>query len=273
MRPPCLWPPKSEQLIFQVDLCAYWKDIPLMWMDRIMSKTKCCIKWKPDRLVQYCLIRVDNRQHHHTTYQLIHIKPPSRWDTSQSWDNELAGWCSRLQQHTNSYQLVEKGVIAFRSHACTDRVSLQKTMFSCLAFMSNAEDKSPSCSSSPCRLSRGPKSRLTAPTYTEATIQTNTFSCLPLCDSSADSMVRSWGGYMVSRAADQQPRIYTHWLTACLTEWVAGSLDDWMTDYKSAGGSRVERHSPLQPADLLPGWRDGWMTRLMGVSSSCCLCG
>lgn len=68
---------------------------------------------------------------------------------------------------------------------------------------------------------------------------------------------RSSGRYQLSRAADQQPCIYTHrrtyWLTNWLTEWLR--LGGWMTDYHWAGGSRAE--TLPSPTSWLSAWLEG----------------
>lgn len=85
--------------------------------------------------------------------------------------------------------------------------------------------------------------------------------------------VKSWRRYEPSRATDQQPHIYAHPLTNCLTGCVsvcqsvgAGGRNDKLPSARGRN-SRIQGHSPHQPADLLPGCRDGWLWTLFAACS------
>ncbi len=169
-----------------------------------------------------------------------------------------AAWKMQLQQHAYSYQLVEKGVITFHSQRCTGSHFPVKNSFFfvvvCFCFYICTQNL-PVSPSSPCSLSHAYKSQQTAPKCTRQTGQTNILQSIWVSELLTSqwllswfNRVRSWGRYEPSRAAEQQPCIYTHRLTDRLTDWLtlwlSGRLDDWKTDYHSAGGSRAESHSP-----------------------------
>lgn len=171
------------------------------------------------------------------------------------------GWCSWAQQHTsNTYRLVQQGVITFHGYRCNNYISLLK-VFVVLFFFFCLYICKPVSPSSACSLSQVSK------LWNALDKRAKHTSCWvsELLTSqwllSWFNTVRSWGRYKPSRAADQQPCIYAHQPTEWLSDWGGG----WMTDYHSAGGSRTESHSPHRPADSLPGWRDGWMTSLMAL--------
>lgn len=92
-------------------------------------------------------------------------------------------------------------------------------------------------------------------------------SSLPVSGSSAGfSSVRSWGRFQVSRAADQQPFIYTDLQADRLSlNWADECRRGGWRDYHSSGGSGAGSHSPHRPADSLNGCRGRWVTSLRAL--------
>lgn len=178
-----------------------------------------------------------------------------------SWQNLAArplraqitrGWCSWAQQHTkNTYRLVQKGVITFHSYICNNYISL-------LFFVSTYVNQSFPVQPAACH-----KSANSSETFLTNKPNTRPVECpssLPLSGSSADSTV--WDPEGDTSRSEQLTSSPASMPTNRLTDWLRGRLDDWLP---FTGGSRTESHSPNQPADSLPGWRDGWMTSLMAL--------
>ena len=182
-----------------------------------------------------------------------------RWSAAQSPDNEPPGWCSSVQHHTSSYQLVEKGCDRIPQPQM-HRLHFPAAAAAVVFVYTSVQKTLPVCPSSPCSLSHANKSQRTAPKCTRQTGQTHTQTL-------AESV---WAPYLsVAPLLIQQCEILreiirhpeqltsspastpTVWLSDWVREWEAGSLDDWMTDHHSAEGSRAESHSSHQPADWL----------------------
>ena len=163
-------------------------------------------------------------------------------------------WCSWAQHHTNSYQLVEKGC----DHIPQQEIQLShfpskkwnKTNNLLCVFALHIYQLSPSLPVQPaarhmCVRKSANSSEMILTIYSNQH-PAERVSALPFSGSSADSTAWDPEGdtSRPEQLTSSPASTPTGWLTGGLTEWLGGRLDDWETDYHSAGGSRTEKATP-----------------------------